>query len=91
MKSWFKKTALGLISLLSILGINVSSSIASVHTNNIQIKENTPLYLEHGSTILDQSQEKTNILAWHYSHSSHGSHGSHYSHESHYSHYSSRY
>lgn len=91
MKSFFKKTVFGLLSLLAIFGVNIGSSGASVRTNDVQIKEDTPLYLEHASTILAQTQEKTNLLAWHYSHYSHGSHGSHYSHESHYSHYSSRY
>lgn len=91
MKSWLKKVAVSILTLLPVIGINIGSANASLHNTELQIKETTPLYLEHATTILEQAQDKTNILAWHYSHSSHQSHSSHYSHESHHSHYSSRY
>lgn len=87
MKSLIKSIALGIISAFAVLGININSSGASLQSSEVKIKENTPLYLEHASTI-QQDQEKNNLLAWHYSHASHASHASH---ESHYSHYSSRY
>lgn len=88
MKTWIKQAALGLVAVFSFLGINVGPSSAAIQNKDMQIKENTPLYLEHGSTILANAQQNNSQLAWHYSHSSHMSHESH---ASHVSHYSSRY
>ncbi len=90
MKSWIKKTALGLVAALSFFGVNVGSTNASLQSDTVKIKENTPLYLEHASNILTHAQERNNFLADHESHYSHDSHSSHSSHDSHYSHYSSR-
>jgi len=90
MKSWLKKTALGLVAALSFLGVNVGSTNASLQSDTLKIKGNTPLYLEHASNILAQAHGTNNLLADHESHYSHDSHSSHESHDSHYSHYSSR-
>ena len=91
MKSLVKRIALGLVTIVSVFGINIGTSNASFTNNAANIKENTPLYLEHASSIISQSQGSDNLIAWHSSHYSHGSHASHGSHQSHYSHYSSRY
>lgn len=88
MKSLLKRIALGLVTIVSVFGINIGTSNASFISDGSNIKENTPLYLEHASSIVSQSQGSNTLVAWHTSHYSHGSHGSH---ESHASHYSSRY
>lgn len=88
MKSLIKRIALGLVTVVSVFGINIGTSNASFMSEGTKITENTPLYLEHASSIISQSQGSNSLVAWHTSHYSHGSHGSH---ESHVSHYSSRY
>ena len=88
MKSLLKRIALGLVTIVSVFGINIGTANASFISDGSNIKENTPLYLEHASNIISKSQGSDNLVAWH---SSHYSHGSHASHESHASHYSSRY
>jgi hypothetical protein len=87
MKSLLKRITLGLVTIVSVFGINIVSSNASIRSDELKIRENTPLYLEHASSIISQSQGNNNLVALHSSHYSHGSHGSH---ESHVSHYSSR-
>ena len=78
--------------LLTISGINFPHNTTTADSTKVikisSITQNTPLYLEHSSTI--NSNPLYTIESQHYSHYSHSSHYSHQSHQSHYSHYSSR-
>lgn len=87
MKGIIKKISLGLLAVFSILGINVTSSKADIQKHVTAIKETSPLYLEHSSTLYQQTVQNGYPMGWVYDHESHYSHSSH---ESHYSHYSSR-
>jgi len=93
MKNFVKKVSVGIISILSVLGININIGKAAIPKHLMEIKANSPLYLEHGSNIFQQNIiDKTQMVTEHYSHMSHyshSSHHSHYSHSSHHSHYSS--
>ena len=72
-----KSICLGLISLVSILGLNITTSSASTSNGILEVNENTPLYLEHAANMTIEKNQDLSILAWHYSHSSHASHASH--------------
>lgn len=87
MKKSIYAICVAISSILSIFGTNVKNSNAEIpqHSDLINIKESTPLYLELFSNGIYQENQNNNILADHYSHVSHHSH---YSHRSHYSHYS---
>jgi hypothetical protein len=76
--------------LISFFGLAIGGSSADVqHKAGLtSIKENTPLYLETASTMLQKNGQANVLLADDDSHYSHESHDSHYSHESHQSHYS---
>lgn len=87
MKKIFAKLSLTALSILSILGLNIGPSNASIENEVYiqKISETTPLYLETAKS-LEAGQDS--LLAGHWSHSSHRSHYSHSSHQSHHSHYS---
>lgn len=82
-----KKILSLLVSALSVFGLGINMSAASVpqHNNINSIKETTPLYLETSASM--QQHGGQTLLADHESHYSHSSHESHYSHRSHYSGY----
>ena len=87
MKKSIYAICLAISSILSFFGTNIKNSNAEIlqHSDFINIKENTPLYLELFSNGIYQEEKNNILLADHYSHYSHGSHGSHGSHHSHYS------
>ena len=89
MKSLFSKVIAIVAGATAFLGISVNNVMAMASPPSSQpasiteITSKSPLYLEHGKSIVG------NMLAYddggHSSHSSHESHSSHASHASHYS------
>jgi len=68
--------------LFGASSVNANTSSVNVNTENEirKITMNTPLVLQHASSVFDDDSGST---MGHYSHRSHGSHGSHRSHYSH--------
>lgn len=75
---------LAIISALPVFGANIKTPNDEMRQNSnlMNIKENTPLYLEPSSNMLHQNAQNNILLADHYSHYSHQSHQSHHSHYS---------
>lgn len=80
-----KKITSFIIALLVSLGVSSSPSSAKENLEKEirKISQETPLILQHVSSLFDEEKGTT---AGHWSHFSHSSHSSHSSHLSHYSH-----
>ena len=67
-------------SVLTVFGFSFAHNATPTNAKEItinEIRQNTPLYLEHSS-----ANPLGMMQSWHYSHESHSSHVSHYSHYS---------
>lgn len=90
MKKILKKTVAIFGGVVATLGFSISSAPAHQKTANkteiFQVKEDSPLYLDHATKLFSNTGNFD--ITSHWSHSSHRSHWSHSSHRSHSSHYS---
>lgn len=82
---------IGALSTFGLISPEVGANVKGLNKNldtritksNINVQEQTPLYLYHAEELMYDNGE---LITWHYSHSSHSSHTSHTSHTSHSSH-----